>query len=42
VERGRARAQAFSWERSAQAIHSGYMKVLGVSVPAVAAAEEAR
>jgi len=42
VERGRARVQHFSWERSAQAIHSGYMKVLGVSVPAVAAAEEAR
>jgi glycosyltransferase involved in cell wall biosynthesis len=42
VTRGRARAQAFSWERSARAIHAGYMKVLGVTVPAVAAAEEAR
>jgi len=40
--RGRARAQAFSWERSARAIHAGYMKVLGVAVPARAAAEEAR
>jgi glycosyltransferase involved in cell wall biosynthesis len=42
VARGRARVQDFSWERSARAIHSGYMKVLGVPVPAVAAAEEAR
>jgi glycosyltransferase involved in cell wall biosynthesis len=42
VVRGRARAQSFSWERSARAIHAGYMKVLGVTVPAVAAAEEAR
>jgi glycosyltransferase involved in cell wall biosynthesis len=42
VARGRARVQDFSWERSARAIHSGYMKVLGVTVPAVAAAEEAR
>src|SRR2546425_1060826 len=37
--RGRARAHEFSWERSAQAIHAGYLKVLGVSVPAVAAEE---
>ncbi|PYQ00934.1 MAG: glycosyltransferase family 1 protein, partial [Acidobacteria bacterium] len=37
--RGRARAHEFSWERSAQAIHAGYMKALGVSVPAVAAEE---
>jgi glycosyltransferase involved in cell wall biosynthesis len=37
--RGRARAHEFSWERSAQAIHAGYMRVLGVSVPAVAAEE---
>src|SRR5712692_6885939 len=37
--RGRARAHEFSWERSAQAIHAGYMKVLGVSVPAVAIEE---
>jgi hypothetical protein len=35
--RGRARAQEFSWERSVQAIHAGYMKVLGVRVPALAA-----
>jgi glycosyltransferase involved in cell wall biosynthesis len=42
VQRGRARVQDFSWERSARAIHSGYMKVLGVAVPARAAAEEAR
>jgi glycosyltransferase involved in cell wall biosynthesis len=42
VQRGRARVQDFSWDRSARAIHSGYMKVLGVTVPAVAAAEEAR
>jgi glycosyltransferase involved in cell wall biosynthesis len=39
VARGRARAQSFSWERSVRAIHSGYMKVLGVAVPAVAAPE---
>jgi len=37
--RGRARAQEFSWERSVRAIHAGYMRVLGVSVPAVAAEE---
>jgi len=42
VQRGRARVQDFSWQRSARAIHSGYMKVLGVTHPAVAAAEEAR
>src|SRR5688500_44748 len=42
VAKGRARVQDFSWERSARAIHSGYMKVLGVTVPARAAAEEAR
>src|SRR5207237_1129200 len=42
VARGRARVQDFSWERSARAIHAGYMKVLGVTVPAVAAPEEAR
>ena len=42
VAKGRARVQDFSWDRSARAIHAGYMKVLGVTVPAVAAAEEAR
>jgi len=42
VARGRKRVHHFSWERSARAIHAGYMKVLGVTVPAVAAAEEAR
>jgi glycosyltransferase involved in cell wall biosynthesis len=42
VAKGRARVQDFSWARSARAIHAGYMKVLGVTVPAVAAAEEAR
>jgi glycosyltransferase involved in cell wall biosynthesis len=41
VVAGRQRAQHFSWERSVRAIHSGYMRVLGVSVPA-RAAEEAR
>jgi len=42
VERGYARVAQFSWERSVRAIHSGYMRVLGVSVPAQAAAENAR
>jgi glycosyltransferase involved in cell wall biosynthesis len=37
--RGRARVKQFSWDRSVQAIHSGYMKVLGQPVPAVAAEE---
>ena len=37
--RGRARAQEFSWERSVRAIHAGYLKALGVTVPAVAAEE---
>jgi glycosyltransferase involved in cell wall biosynthesis len=41
VARGAERAQAFSWERSVRAIHAGYLKVLGVSVP-VLAAEETR
>jgi glycosyltransferase involved in cell wall biosynthesis len=40
--RGRARVKQFSWERSVEAIHSGYMKVLGLPVPATAAAEQAR
>jgi glycosyltransferase involved in cell wall biosynthesis len=42
VARGRVRVKQFSWERSIGAIHAHYMKVLGVSVPAVAAAEQAR
>jgi glycosyltransferase involved in cell wall biosynthesis len=37
VDAGRERARHFSWERSVQAIHSGYMKVLGVTLPALAA-----
>lgn len=41
IAAGRQRAQHFSWERSVRAIHSGYMRVLGVPVPA-RAAEEAR
>jgi glycosyltransferase involved in cell wall biosynthesis len=41
VDRGRLRAQRFSWERSVAAIHDGYMKALGVGVP-VRAAQEAR
>jgi glycosyltransferase involved in cell wall biosynthesis len=40
--RGRERVKQFSWERSAEAIHNGYMKVLGVSVPLKAAPEQAR
>ncbi len=39
IERGHARVNHFSWERSVAAIHEGYMKVLGVPVPAHAAAE---
>src|SRR5262249_6398719 len=42
VEHGRQRVARFSWERSVRAIHSGYMKVLGVSVPAAQAVENAR
>jgi len=38
--RGRARVKQFSWERSVEAIHSGYMKVLGAAVPVKAAAPE--
>jgi glycosyltransferase involved in cell wall biosynthesis len=41
VTRGHARVKDFSWERSARAIHAHYMKILGVSVPAVAAPEQA-
>jgi glycosyltransferase involved in cell wall biosynthesis len=40
--RGRARVKQFSWQRSVEAIHSGYMKVLGLPVPATTAAEQAR
>jgi len=36
VERGRARVKLFSWERSVEAIHAGYMKVLGQAMHAVA------
>jgi glycosyltransferase involved in cell wall biosynthesis len=36
VARGRARVKLFSWERSVEAIHAGYMRVLGQAVPAVA------
>jgi murein DD-endopeptidase MepM/ murein hydrolase activator NlpD len=36
VERGHARVKLFSWERSVEAIHAGYMKVLGQTVTAVA------
>jgi glycosyltransferase involved in cell wall biosynthesis len=36
VERGHERVKLFSWERSVEAIHAGYMKVLGQAVPAVA------
>jgi glycosyltransferase involved in cell wall biosynthesis len=38
--RGRARVKQFSWERSVKAIHAGYMKVLGLSVPATTTAPE--
>ena len=39
VELGRERVRHFSWERSVRAIHAGYMKVLGVAVPARAVHE---
>jgi glycosyltransferase involved in cell wall biosynthesis len=38
VEKGRARAQTFSWERSVRAIHAGYLKALGRPAPALAEA----
>jgi len=41
IARGRLRVKDFSWERSVSAIHAHYMKVLGSSVPAVAAPEQA-
>ena len=40
--RGRIRAGHFSWERSAEAIHAGYMRALGHPIRAIAAAEDAR
>ena len=40
VRRGRERAQTFSWERSVRAIHAGYLRTLGLPVPAVAAENE--
>lgn len=39
VVRGRARVRQFSWERSVKTVHQAYMKILGVSLPAVAAEE---
>jgi len=39
IARGRVRARSFSWERSVAAIHNGYMKVLGMPVPAIAVRE---
>jgi glycosyltransferase involved in cell wall biosynthesis len=39
VARGLVRARQFSWERSVRAIHAGYLKAMGVPVPAVAAEE---
>jgi glycosyltransferase involved in cell wall biosynthesis len=38
IERGRARARTYSWERSVRAIHAGYMKALGRPAPALAEA----
>jgi glycosyltransferase involved in cell wall biosynthesis len=38
VQRGRARAGAFSWERSVRAIHCGYLHALGKPVPETAEA----
>ena len=34
VERGLERAASFSWERSVQKIHAGYLKALGRTLPA--------
>jgi len=41
IEKGYARAKSFSWDRSARAVHAGYLKALGQTVPALAT-EEAR
>jgi glycosyltransferase involved in cell wall biosynthesis len=38
VARGRARAASYSWERSARAIHEGYLRALGKPVPETAEA----
>jgi len=38
VARGKARAAAFSWDRSARAIHDGYLRALGKPVPETAEA----
>jgi glycosyltransferase involved in cell wall biosynthesis len=38
IERGLARAATYSWERSARAIHAGYMKALGKPVASTAEA----
>jgi glycosyltransferase involved in cell wall biosynthesis len=40
--RGRVRASHFSWERSAEAIHAGYLRALGQPLPVIAAAGDAR
>ena len=39
VSRGRTRVQSFSWERSVRQIHSGYRRILGAPVSALAAEE---
>jgi glycosyltransferase involved in cell wall biosynthesis len=38
VQKGLARARGFSWDRSARAVHDGYMKALGRPRPALAEA----
>jgi glycosyltransferase involved in cell wall biosynthesis len=38
--RGRARAAAFSWERSVRAIHAGYQRVLGVTLASTAVVQQ--
>jgi glycosyltransferase involved in cell wall biosynthesis len=40
--RGRARVKQFSWPRSVEAIHAGYMRALGQVVPVKAATQQAR
>jgi glycosyltransferase involved in cell wall biosynthesis len=39
ARRGRARAAGFSWERSVRSVHEGYLRVLGLPVPARAVEE---